>query len=79
MSANRSKQSRGVRTDTSGGLKRHERARSRSSMFSGRPASNKPDLTASIRKGTQSAMIVDEAAIPDKFVEVVTTRKIDWP
>lgn len=36
-----------------------------------------PDLTASVRKGTQSAMIVDEAAIPDIFVEVVTTRKID--
>lgn len=36
-----------------------------------------PDLTASIREGTLSAMIVDEAAIPDKFVEVVTTRKID--
>jgi len=36
-----------------------------------------PDLTASIRKGTQSAMIVDEAAIPDKYVEIVTTRKID--
>lgn len=36
-----------------------------------------PDLTASVRKGTQSAMIVDEAAIPDKYVEVVTTRKID--
>ena len=36
-----------------------------------------PDLTASIRRGTQSAMIVDEAAVPDKFVEIVTTRKID--
>ena len=36
-----------------------------------------PDLTASIRKGTQSAMIVDEAAVPDIYVEVVTTRKID--
>ncbi len=36
-----------------------------------------PDLTASIRRGTQSAMIVDEAAIPDKFVEIVETRKID--
>jgi Gp157 protein len=36
-----------------------------------------PDLTASIRRGTQSAMIIDEAAVPDKFVEIVTTRKID--
>lgn len=36
-----------------------------------------PDLTASIRKGQQSALIVDEDAIPDIYVEVVTSRKID--
>ncbi len=36
-----------------------------------------PDLTASIRRGQQSAMIVDEAAVPDVYVEIVTTRKID--
>lgn len=43
----------------------------------GRAKVELPDLTASIRKGQQSAMIVDEAAIPDIYVEVVTTRKID--
>jgi hypothetical protein len=36
-----------------------------------------PDLTASIRKGVQSALITDEEAVPDIYVEVVTTRKID--
>lgn len=36
-----------------------------------------PDLTASVRKGQQSAMIVDEAAVPDIYVEIVETRKPD--
>lgn len=36
-----------------------------------------PDITASIRRGAQSATITDEAAVPDIYVEIVTTRKID--
>lgn len=36
-----------------------------------------PDLTASIRRGTQSATITDEGAVPDAFVEIVTLRKIN--
>jgi hypothetical protein len=43
----------------------------------GRKRVELPDLTASIRNGTQSAMIVDEAAIPDIYVEEVIVRKID--
>lgn len=43
----------------------------------GRSKVELPELTASIRKGQQSAMIVDEAAIPDIYVEIVETRKID--
>jgi hypothetical protein len=36
-----------------------------------------PDLTASIRAGTTSVVITDPDAIPDIYVEVVTTRKPD--
>ena len=36
-----------------------------------------PDLTASLRRGAPVAIITDESAVPEIYVEVVVTRKID--
>ena len=36
-----------------------------------------PHGTASLSTGRQTALITDEAAIPDRFVKIVTERKID--
>lgn len=36
-----------------------------------------PDLTASLRAGAQSVVILDEDALPDEYVRVATTRTPD--
>lgn len=43
----------------------------------GRSKFEMADMTVSIRAGTSSVLVTDEASVPDIYVEVVTTRKVD--